>query len=52
MGRVLFESLYFGALGSPIAVCHAGGVVGGLGIWAVAQLGDKMHRKVVRHDAS
>ena len=32
-GRVLFEWLHFGRLGTPIAVSHLGGVVGGLVMW-------------------
>ncbi len=36
-GRIVFENLHFGALGSPVAVCHAGGVLAGLGAWAIAQ---------------
>ncbi len=37
-GRIVFESLHFGALGSPVAVCHAGGVLAGLGVWVVVQV--------------
>src|SRR2546425_3933621 len=37
-GRIVFESLHLGALGSPVAVCHAGGVLAGLGAWVIAQL--------------
>jgi len=36
-GRIAFEYLHFGALGSPIAVCHAGGVLGGVGFWLIVQ---------------
>jgi len=32
-GRIAFESLHFGQLGYPIAVCHAGGVLGALLAW-------------------
>jgi rhomboid family GlyGly-CTERM serine protease len=32
-GDVLFARLHFGWLGTPIAVCHAGGVLGALGAW-------------------
>ena len=32
-GRIAFESLHFGQLGLPIAVCHAGGVLGALLTW-------------------
>ena len=36
-GRIVFENLHFGALGTPVAVCHAGGVLAGLAAWAIAQ---------------
>ena len=36
-GRIAFEYLHFGALGSPVAVCHAGGVLGGVGAWLFVQ---------------
>ena len=29
-GRIVFEGLHLGKLGTPVAVCHAGGVLGGL----------------------
>lgn len=32
-GHIAFESLHFGQLGFPIAVCHAGGVLGALLAW-------------------
>ena len=32
-GRIAFESLHFGQLGFPIAVCHAGGALGALLAW-------------------
>jgi rhomboid family GlyGly-CTERM serine protease len=32
-GKMLFAFLYFGLVGSPIAVTHAGGVLGGLVAW-------------------
>ena len=37
-GHVVFESWHAGALGTPIAVCHAGGVLGGLLIWLYFEL--------------
>ena len=37
-GRIVFESLHFGALGSPVAVCHAGGVLAGLSLWVIVQV--------------
>src|SRR5438874_9821552 len=36
-GHVMLEGLHFGMLGSPIAVCHAGGVLGGLGALMIAK---------------
>ena len=39
-GRVAFESVHFGDLGTPIAVSHAGGVLGALGSWAIIRLRD------------
>jgi rhomboid family GlyGly-CTERM serine protease len=32
-GHVVFESWHLGSLGTPIAVCHAGGVLGALSAW-------------------
>jgi len=32
-GHVVFESWHLGSLGTPIAVCHAGGVLGALLAW-------------------
>lgn len=32
-GHVVFESWHLGSLGTPIAVCHAGGVLGALAAW-------------------
>lgn len=29
-GNILFEFLHFGSIGSAVAICHAGGVLGGL----------------------
>ena len=37
-GHIVFESLHFGALGSPVAVCHAGGVLGGLVVMVIVQV--------------
>jgi rhomboid family GlyGly-CTERM serine protease len=36
-GSILLERLHLGPLGSPVAVCHAGGVLGGLVGWVVAR---------------
>ncbi|PYK97401.1 MAG: rhombosortase [Verrucomicrobia bacterium] len=43
-GHIVFERFHFGALGSPIAVCHAGGALGGLGAWMMAQRLDSIRR--------
>ena len=32
-GHVVFESWHLGSLGTPVAVCHAGGVLGALSAW-------------------
>jgi len=37
-GQVAFASWHLGSLGTPIAVCHAGGVVGGMGFWLAARI--------------
>lgn len=34
-GNVLFASWHLGSLGTPIAACHAGGILGALTIWLV-----------------
>ena len=33
-GQVFFTWLHFGLLGTPVAVCHLGGVVGGVIAWS------------------
>ena len=40
-GHVAFEALHLGDLGTPIAISHAGGVLGALGTWAITQRRDK-----------
>jgi rhomboid family GlyGly-CTERM serine protease len=40
-GHVFFEWLHFGRLGTPIAVSHLGGVVGGAMLWLGSKTGDK-----------
>jgi rhomboid family GlyGly-CTERM serine protease len=41
-GRILLESWHLGGLGTPIAVCHAGGVLGALTLWMILRrLGGK-----------
>ena len=37
-GHVLFEAWYAGLLGTPVAVCHAGGVLGGILAYSVEGL--------------
>jgi len=49
-GHVVFEALHFGALGTPIAVCHAGGVLGGLIVWMLARRADTIPRTRRRRD--
>jgi hypothetical protein len=34
-GKMLFTFIYFGMVGDPVAVTHAGGVLGGLVAWCV-----------------
>jgi len=34
-GAVVFSAFHFGNLGTPIAVCHAGGILGVLFVWIV-----------------
>ena len=35
-GNALFASLHLGSLGTPIAACHAGGILGALCVWLFA----------------
>jgi len=37
-GRVFFEFMHMGLCGQPLAACHAGGVIGGLLVFALVQL--------------
>jgi rhomboid family GlyGly-CTERM serine protease len=39
-GQVFFAWMHFGLLGTPVAVCHLGGVVGGVVVFAVNQWRD------------
>jgi rhomboid family GlyGly-CTERM serine protease len=34
-GKILFAFLYFGLVGDPVTVSHAGGIIGGLLMWLV-----------------
>jgi rhomboid family GlyGly-CTERM serine protease len=45
-GQALFTSLHFGMLGTPIAVCHAGGVIGGMIGFLVAQICNLLYRRI------
>jgi rhomboid family GlyGly-CTERM serine protease len=37
-GKMFFSFLQFGLLGSPVAVSHAGGIIGGLLVWMATRL--------------
>ncbi len=37
-GRVVFEFMHMGLCGQPLAACHAGGVIGGLLVFALVQV--------------
>ncbi len=37
-GRVVFEFMHMGLCGHPLAACHAGGVIGGLLVFALVQV--------------
>lgn len=37
-GHVMFEALHFGMMGTPVAVCHLGGVLGGMTMFCVQRL--------------
>ena len=37
-GQVWFASLHLGEIGAPVAICHLGGVLGGLIIFGIRQL--------------
>lgn len=37
-GHVVFASWHLGQLGTPIAVCHAGGILGALVVWFIGHL--------------
>jgi rhomboid family GlyGly-CTERM serine protease len=43
-GRMFFQFLEFGLLGSPVAVSHAGGIIGALLAWLVLQHGKAMQK--------
>jgi len=38
-GEVFFQSLHFGLMGSPVAVCHGGGVLAGISMFALFMKG-------------
>jgi len=37
-GNVIFSSWHLGSLGTPIAACHAGGILGALCLWLFLDL--------------
>jgi hypothetical protein len=37
-GHIVFESFHLGSLGTPVAVCHAGGVLGGLVVMVIVRV--------------
>jgi rhomboid family GlyGly-CTERM serine protease len=45
-GQVLFASWHLGSLGTPIAVCHAGGVLGALLVWVSSSLPRTTNRQI------
>jgi len=46
-GEILFASWHFGWLGTPIAVCHAGGVTGASILWLCFRRNNDARRNVV-----
>lgn len=40
-GHVVFEFLHFGLMGVPIAICHLGGVLGGMIAYAAVAIGSR-----------
>lgn len=42
-GHIAFEFLHFGHIGNAVAVCHAGGVIGGLVAYAVLNRRTRCH---------
>jgi rhomboid family GlyGly-CTERM serine protease len=45
-GHVVFEFMHMGLCGSPVAVCHAGGVLGGVVMFAAMHFGRKTETAV------
>jgi hypothetical protein len=45
-GQVFLEFMHMGLCGNPVAASHAGGVIGGVTIFALIWYWDKGHRKV------
>lgn len=41
-GHVLFESMHLGSVETPVAICHAGGVLGGILMYAALKLRHSM----------
>jgi hypothetical protein len=44
-GHVFFEWLHFGRLGTPIAVSHLGGVIGGAAMWMQQSWKEARHER-------
>jgi rhomboid family GlyGly-CTERM serine protease len=42
-GQIAFASWHLGSLGTPIPVCHAGGVIGALLMWLVLRLAQRWY---------
>ncbi|MDP6847472.1 MAG: rhombosortase [Kiritimatiellia bacterium] len=49
-GQVLFASMHFGDIGLPIAVCHAGGVLGGIIAFVLNAVYGKDHESSANGD--
>ena len=47
-GQASFTSLHFGLLGEPVAVCHAGGVLGGIAGFVIVHFPSFAHRFISR----
>jgi rhomboid family GlyGly-CTERM serine protease len=44
-GNVLFASWHFGWLGTPIAACHAGGVLGATAVWLIFRRWPRLNKR-------
>ena len=43
-GQVIFTHWHFGNLGTPIAVCHAGGILGAIFVWSLTTRSLSIHQ--------